>query len=111
MKNNKVVSDKIKQYLKNQRGSVVLFLRVIPGNRITKLVLGEEGLIFYTEEPPIRGRANVSLVKYISKALRISTSRVKIVRGLKSRDKLVSVEGVDVDYVAEKLAEKVELEK
>lgn len=111
MKDSGLVSDKIKRYLKNQRGSVVLILRVIPGSRITKLTLEEEGLVFYTEEPPIKGKANASLVKYIAKALRISTSRVKIIRGLKSREKLVSIEGVDADYLAEKLAEKVELEK
>ena len=107
MKNSGVVADKIKHYLKNSKDSVILSLHVVPGSRVTKLVLEEEGLIFYTEEPPIRGKANASLLKYIAKALRISTSRVTIIRGLKSRDKLVSIEGVDVDYVAEKLAEKI----
>ncbi|MEB3766057.1 MAG: DUF167 domain-containing protein [Desulfurococcales archaeon] len=107
MKNTEVLADKIKHYLKTSKDSVILSLHVVPGSRVTKLVLDEEGLVFYTEEPPIRGRANSSLVKYIAKALRISTSRVSIIRGTKSRDKLVSIEGVDADYVAEKLAEKI----
>ena len=47
--------------------------------------------------PPERGRANDALCKLIAKRLRIAPGRVELVRGARSRQKLVRVEGVDID--------------
>lgn len=44
--------------------------------------------------PPAEGRANEALRKLVAKRLRVAPSRVAIVRGERSRDKLVRVEGV-----------------
>jgi uncharacterized protein (TIGR00251 family) len=45
--------------------------------------------------PPVEGRANRALCKLIAKRAGVAPSRVSVVRGEKSRDKLVLVEGVD----------------
>lgn len=45
--------------------------------------------------PPVDGRANRALCKLIARRLGIAPSRVSVVRGEKSRDKLVQVKGVD----------------
>lgn len=45
--------------------------------------------------PPIDGKANRALCKLIAKAVGVAPSRVAVVRGEKSRDKLVRVEGVE----------------
>jgi uncharacterized protein YggU (UPF0235/DUF167 family) len=45
-------------------------------------------------EPPLEGRANAVLVKLIAKRARVAKGRVSIVRGARSRDKLVRVEGM-----------------
>jgi uncharacterized protein (TIGR00251 family) len=44
---------------------------------------------------PVDGRANRALRRLIAKRLGVAPSRVKVVRGEKSRVKLVRVEGVD----------------
>lgn len=44
--------------------------------------------------PPVDGRANRALCKLIAKRAGVAPSRVSVVRGEKSRDKLVLVEGV-----------------
>lgn len=44
--------------------------------------------------PPIDGRANAALVKLIAKRAGVPKGRVSIVRGERSRDKLVRVEGI-----------------
>ncbi len=46
-------------------------------------------------EPPVDGRANDALVRLIAKRAGVAKSRVTIVRGARSRDKLVRVNGVD----------------
>jgi uncharacterized protein (TIGR00251 family) len=45
-------------------------------------------------EPPLEGRANAALVKLIAKRAGVAKSRVSIVRGARSRQKLVLVEGM-----------------
>ena len=44
--------------------------------------------------PPVDGRANEALCKLIAKAAGVAPSRVSVVRGERSRDKAVRVEGV-----------------
>jgi uncharacterized protein YggU (UPF0235/DUF167 family) len=45
-------------------------------------------------EPPLEGRANAALVKLIARRAGVAKGRVSIVRGARSRDKLVRVEGI-----------------
>jgi uncharacterized protein len=44
--------------------------------------------------PPVDGKANRALCRLIAKRLGVAPSRVSVVRGERSRDKLVRVEGV-----------------
>ena len=44
--------------------------------------------------PPVDGRANKALCKLIAKRVGVAPSRVSVVRGEKSREKVVRVEGV-----------------
>ena len=45
--------------------------------------------------PPVDGRANQALCKLIARAAGVAPSKVSIVRGEHSREKLVRVEGVE----------------
>jgi hypothetical protein len=53
--------------------------------------------------PPLDGKANRALCKMIAKQLGVAPSRVSVVRGEKSRDKLLRVEGVDPAALQEAL--------
>lgn len=44
---------------------------------------------------PVEGKANKALCKLIAKRVGVAPSRVSVVRGEKSRDKLVRVDGID----------------
>ena len=81
---------------------------VKPDSQRDALVLEEDELVFYTTEPPVRGRANAALIRAVSRALGVSTSRVRIVSGQRSRVKIVEVEDVDPEYALERLAQVVE---
>lgn len=53
--------------------------------------------------PPVDGKANRSLCKLIAKQVGVAPSKVSVLRGEKSRNKLVEVEGVDLDALIEAL--------
>jgi hypothetical protein len=45
--------------------------------------------------PPVDGKANRALCRLIAKRVGVAPSKVSVVRGEKSRDKLVRVGGID----------------
>jgi len=53
--------------------------------------------------PPVEGKANEALIKYFSGILEIPRSRIEILSGLKSRNKLVSIQGMDSVEIYNKL--------
>ena len=53
---------------------------------------------------PVDGRANAALCKLIAKRLGVARSTVTIASGERSRDKVVSVEGVDAERLKRELA-------
>lgn len=54
--------------------------------------------------PPVDGKANRALCRLVAKQAGVAPSRVTVVRGEKSRQKLLLVEGVDEAELKAKLA-------
>jgi len=59
-------------------------------------IAGERGgkLVVRLVAPPVEGRANEALRRLLAKRLGVANSRVSVVRGARSRDKLVRVVGL-----------------
>ena len=55
--------------------------------------------------PPVDGKANRALRRLIAKRAGVAPSRVSVVRGEKSRDKLVRVEEIDAKALRASLAQ------
>lgn len=53
--------------------------------------------------PPVDGEANRALCRLIAERLGVAPSRVSVVRGAKSRDKVVRVGGIERDALLEVL--------
>jgi uncharacterized protein len=60
-------------------------------------VVGERGgaVAIRVTAPPVDGNANDALCRLIAKAAGVAPSKVTIVRGHGSRDKVVRVDGID----------------
>ena len=54
----------------------------------------DDALVVRVTAPPAEGRANDAVRKLIARRLRVGVSRVTIVRGAGTRDKVLRVEGV-----------------
>jgi uncharacterized protein YggU (UPF0235/DUF167 family) len=51
-------------------------------------------LVVRLTAPPVEDRANKALCRLIARRLGVAPTRVTVLRGAKSRDKIVQVEGV-----------------
>ena len=67
-------------------------------------LLDDGSLAVRVSAPPVEGRANEALRKAVAKALGVAPSRVTLVRGERSREKTLSVEGIDAAGVRARLA-------
>ena len=62
-------------------------------NEITRMENG--GLKIRLMAPPVDGAANEALVRFLADKLSVPKSRVEIISGHTSRDKIVRIRGVD----------------
>lgn len=51
--------------------------------------------------PPVEGKANEEVIRFLSKQLKVPKSQIQIIKGLSSRNKLVEIVGVDPAQVQE----------
>jgi len=70
---------------------MILEIKVIPGAK--KNLLKEEagGVKVYLTAPPVDGKANEALVEFLAEHYGIRSSRIEIIKGLKSRNKVINI--------------------
>jgi len=71
-------------------------VRVRAGARREELRPTDDGwIVARVTSPAQEGRANKALCRLLAKRLRVAPSNVSIVRGARSREKLIRVDGMD----------------
>lgn len=86
------------------KNSARVSVRLRPRGRGDALLGFHEGVLrARVSAPPTDGRANRALCRLIADRVGVAPSRVSVVRGAKSRDKVVEVESVGADELAERL--------
>jgi uncharacterized protein len=85
--------------------SATIPVRVRPSARENAIVGVEDGtVIVRVTAPAIKGRANEAVRRLVAKQLGVARSSVTIVRGHRSRDKLVEIQGLELSAVLDVLA-------
>ena len=73
----------------------LLKVRVHPGASRNEIAGKRDGaVIVRVTAPPVDGKANAALCAFVARAAGVPPSRVSVVRGQTSRDKVVRVDGV-----------------
>lgn len=68
-----------------------LVVRVTPGARTEALEIAGGKLRAKVRVPPESGKANAAVLQLLGKALGVATSRLRLLRGATSREKLVQI--------------------
>jgi uncharacterized protein (TIGR00251 family) len=73
-----------------------LRVRLQPNARRDELVAVRDGvLLVRVAAPALEGRANRALCRLLAERLNVPRSHVTVVRGKRSRDKVIKIEGAD----------------
>ena len=71
-----------------------LMLKVIPGAKKNELKQAEGLCKIYLTAPPVDGKANEALIKFLAEYYQVKQSAIEILKGLKSRHKIVNILGI-----------------
>ena len=83
-----------------------LTVRVQPNAKQSRLVGFKEGVLHIRiTAPPVEGKANEALIKFLSARLRVSKSSLSIDRGLTGRTKTITIDGLSQSQVMKQLEE------
>jgi hypothetical protein len=89
-----------------KNGSALFSVRVKPGGKKDEVLGVHDGALkISVKAPPLEGKANRAVTKFISRILGVAPSRVGIVSGESSRTKRIRVEGMDAGEVKEILSD------
>lgn len=69
-------------------------VRVFAGSRRVEVNGQGEFLKVYLTAPPLDGRANDALIEVLARHFSVRRSAISIIKGLKSRDKIISIETI-----------------
>jgi uncharacterized protein (TIGR00251 family) len=79
-----------------------IFIYVQPGAKVTEITgIFNDSLKIRLNAPPIDGRANVMLKKFLAKLFDVPLNKVMLIRGEKNRRKVFEILGslVDPEYL------------
>ncbi len=81
-----------------KNGKLIVKLHVIPGARIKKeserFEITSDRLVIKIEALPRKGAANKELISFLAKILGIPRRNIEIVKGEKSREKILRIRGI-----------------
>lgn len=91
--------------LHDGKKGAALAIRVTPRARRNEVVevLSDQTVKIRLTAPPVEGKANDALIKYLADILDVPKSNIEIVAGQTGRDKLVSVLDADQTDVHQKI--------
>ncbi len=100
------MSPKKHRFHDGKRGAAIS-VRVTPRARHNEIVevLSDNTIKIRLTAPPVEGKANEALVKFLAEVLDVQASRIEVVAGETGRDKLVSILDMTVEQVQKKILE------
>ena len=91
--------------METRQGYVALHVRVQPKASRNALIVEPDGRIrIALTAPPADGAANRALKAFLAKTLGMRKSAVGVIRGHRSREKIVALSGVTLEQVQERLS-------
>ncbi|MBF0417380.1 MAG: YggU family protein [Magnetococcales bacterium] len=87
-------------WLRREGEELILTTRVQPRASRDKILGAREGVLAVSlTAPPVEGAANEAVIRLFAKALHVAKGGVRIVRGERSRDKVIRITGAHREQV------------
>ena len=96
-------------HLHDGKKGAALAVRVTPRASRNKIVdiLSDGTVKVHLTAPPVEGKANQALIKFLAKVLDVPPNQLEVVAGATGRDKLISVIDMDADTLHKKIVDHI----
>lgn len=82
----------------------IINVRLIPRASTNKVVgILDDAIKIRLQAPPVEGKANKALIKFLAKLLKVPASHIELISGETNRNKRVLIYETTKDYVTEKM--------
>lgn len=72
----------------------IMNIKVVPNAKKKEVIQAVDYLKIKVTAPPVEGKANKVLIDVLAEHFNVKKSAIKIIKGEKSRDKVVMIEGI-----------------
>ena len=83
---------------------VVVKVKIVPGSSKNKIVgVYDDALKITITAPPVEGKANKKCISYLAKCFDVAKSKIEIISGQTSKNKLIKIYGINLSEFLEKI--------
>ncbi|MCK4308650.1 MAG: YggU family protein [Candidatus Atribacteria bacterium] len=98
------MSSSINDCFKIAGNDIIIKVKIIPGSSKNKIIgIYADTLKIAITSPPVESKANKKCISYLSKHFDIAKSKIEILSGKNSRNKLIKIYNINQNYFLEKL--------
>ena len=96
-------------HLHKGKSGKAITIRVTPRSRSDEIsgIMDDGTINIRLRHPPVDGKANHALLKFLSTILGVKASQIEIVAGHSGKNKLISIIGITPDLVEEIIRENI----
>lgn len=87
--------------IKEVKNGLVLVLKISPNSSRCEFIKCTDGLKLKITAPPVDGKANKSVIEFLSKAFKVPKSYFEIIKGETSKEKSILIKNIDTTKVEE----------
>jgi len=94
----------VEDVIKERDNGVTIEIKVHPGSSRKEVRCRKDDILaVFVHSPPEKGKANKEVIKLLSKALEVPSSRLEIIKGERSRRKTILIKDICVEEVTTRL--------
>jgi len=100
------MSNDIDNYFKITGNDIIIKVKIVPGSSKNKIIgVYNDSLKITITAPPVEGKANKKCIAYLAKYFNVAKSKIEIISGQTSKNKLIEIYDISQKEFLDKLEE------
>jgi len=100
------MSNDINDYFKITGNDIVIKVKIVPGSSKNKILgVHNDAIKITITAPPIEGKANKKCIAYLAKYFDVAKSKIEIISGQTSKNKLIKIYDISQKEFLDKIEE------
>jgi uncharacterized protein (TIGR00251 family) len=100
------MSNDIDNYFKITGNDIIIKVKIVPGSSKNKIIgVYNDSLKITITAPPVEGKANKKCIAYLAKYFNVAKSKIEIISGQTSKNKLIKIYDISQKEFLDKLEE------